>query len=195
VVWGARLSLYLYATRVHGGAPEEGRYRQLREEWGSGFAGRLFWFFQAQGALDVLFAVPLLLVAWDPAAGQSPLAWAALGLWLVAFIGEGLADWQLHRFKADPAHAGQVCRAGLWAYSRHPNYFFELLVWVAFALVATPSPWGWLAWIGPAAMAFFLFRVTGIPATEAQALRSKGDAYRAYQRTTSAFVPWFRRAG
>jgi steroid 5-alpha reductase family enzyme len=83
----------------------------------------------------------------------------------------------------------------LWKYSRHPNYFFEWLVWVSFALLATGSPWGWLGWSAPALMLYFLLRVTGIPATEQQALQSKGELYRAYQRTTpSAFVPWFPRS-
>jgi len=81
----------------------------------------------------------------------------------------------------------------LWNYSRHPNYFFEWLIWVAFALFALGSPYGYLGLVSPLLMLFFLFRVTGIPATEAQALRTKGEDYKQYQQTTSAFVPWFRR--
>ena len=83
---------------------------------------------------------------------------------------------------------------GLWRYSRHPNYFFEWLVWVAYCVFAWPSPWGWATIYCPLLMLFFLFRVTGIPMTEEQALRSRGDDYRDYQRTTSAFVPWFPKA-
>ena len=78
---------------------------------------------------------------------------------------------------------------GLWRYSRHPNYFFEWLVWIAYAMFALASPWGWISLACPAVMLYFLLRVTGIPATEAQALKSRGDDYREYQRTTSAFVP------
>ena len=99
----------------------------------------------------------------------------------------------LAAFKRDPANQGRVCAAGLWRYSRHPNYFFEWLIWVAWALFALASPYGWLAILCPLLMFYFLFRVTGIPATEAQALRSKGEAYRRYQETTSAFVPWFKK--
>jgi steroid 5-alpha reductase family enzyme len=109
---------------------------------------------------------------------------------LVAIAGESLADAQLAAFKRRAAK-GQVCDAGLWRYSRHPNYFFEWLVWVAYFLFALGSPHGWLAFVGPASILFLLLRVTGIPLTEEQSLRSKGDAYRRYQRTTSAFVPWF----
>lgn len=109
-------------------------------------------------------------------------------------MGESVADRQLDRFRRDPANKGRVCRVGLWRVSRHPNYFFEWLLWVAYFTFALASPGGWLTAYCPALMLYFLFRVTGIPTTEAQALRSRGDDYRECQRTTSAFVPWFRRA-
>ena len=83
---------------------------------------------------------------------------------------------------------------GLWRYSRHPNYFFESLVWWGFFLVALGSPWGWITIACPLLMLYFLFKVTGIPLTEEYAVKTKGDAYREYQRTTSAFVPWLRKA-
>jgi steroid 5-alpha reductase family enzyme len=86
-----------------------------------------------------------------------------------------------------------VCQAGLWNYSRHPNYFFEALLWCGFALAALSSPWGWVCLLCPLLMLYFLLRVTGIPLTEEYALKSKGDAYREYQRTTSALVPWFKK--
>ena len=117
--------------------------------------------------------------------------WFGFILWLVALGGETLADRQLAGFKADPSNRGKVCRTGLWRSSRHPNYFFEWLVWVSLFVVALPAPWGWITIFAPALMLFFLLRVTGIPYTEQQSLRSKGDAYRAYQRTTNAFFPWF----
>jgi steroid 5-alpha reductase family enzyme len=100
---------------------------------------------------------------------------------------------QLNAFKANAANRGKTCRAGLWKYSRHPNYFFEWLIWVAFCLFAIDSKYGYLALFPPALMLYFLFRVTGIPATEAQALRTRGEDYRRYQETTSVFVPWFPR--
>ena len=115
----------------------------------------------------------------------------AVILWVVAWLGEAVADAQLAKFKADPASKGRTCRVGLWRYSRHPNYFFEWLTWVAFAWFATSSPNGWIGWISPALILYFLLRVTGIPATEEQALRSRGENYRRYQETTSAFLPWF----
>jgi steroid 5-alpha reductase family enzyme len=88
-----------------------------------------------------------------------------------------------------------VCTRGLWRYSRHPNYFFEWLIWVSYAVFALSAPWGWIGLIAPASILYLLLRVTGIPLTEQQSIRSKGAAYLRYQQTTSAFVPWFPRQG
>ena len=111
----------------------------------------------------------------------------------MAFAGEITADAQLSRFKSNPANRGKLCDVGLWRYSRHPNYFFESVIWLAYALFALSSPWGWVGLASPALILYFLLKVTGIPATEAQALRTKGEAYRRYQETTSVFIPWFPR--
>ena len=89
------------------------------------------------------------------------------------------------------SNKGHTCQVGLWRYSRHPNYFFEWLIWMAFALFALASRGGYWGLISPALILYFVSRVTGIPATEAQAIRSRGEEYRRYQQTTSAFVPWF----
>jgi steroid 5-alpha reductase family enzyme len=193
LIWGGRLALYLLLTRVIG-HPEEGRYVQLRREWRTRVRLKFLGFFQFQALLCVLLSAPFLLASWNSAPGLSILEWAAILLWLGAMSGEILADAQLTAFKSDPANRGKVCRTGLWNYSRHPNYFFEWLIWVAFALLALPAPYGFFGIVSPALILFFVLRVTGIPATEAQALRSKGDEYRQYQRTTSVFVPWFPRS-
>jgi steroid 5-alpha reductase family enzyme len=192
-LWGFRLAIFLLFTRVIG-HPEEGRYVQLRRDWGGNMALKFLVFFQFQALLCMLLSVPFLLAALNPQPRLSVVEYAATALWLIAWIGELVADSQLHGFKSNPANRGTTCRAGLWKYSRHPNYFFEWLIWVAFALFAMGSPYGYLALFAPALMLFFLFRLTGIPATEAQALRSKGEDYRQYQRTTSVFVPWFSRS-
>jgi steroid 5-alpha reductase family enzyme len=191
LIWGSRLAAYLLRTRVIGQA-EEGRYVELRRSWRTHLAAKFFVFFQAQALLDLVLAVPMFLVVRAPGP-VTTLQWAACGLWATALLGELTADHQLDRFKRDPTNRGRVCTVGLWRYSRHPNYFFEWLVWVSYALYASAVPFGWLAWISPALILYFLLRFTGIPATEAQALRSRGDAYRVYQHETSAFVPWFPR--
>jgi steroid 5-alpha reductase family enzyme len=103
-------------------------------------------------------------------------------------VGTIVSDRQLAQWRANPENRGKTARAGLWSWSRHPNYFFEFVNWCGIALVATSAPNGWIGWIVPAGLLFLLFRVTGIPATERQALRSRVD-YAEYQRTTSVFVP------
>ena len=107
----------------------------------------------------------------------------------LAIGGEWLADRQLARFRTDPSSKGRVCRDGLWRYSRHPNYFFEWTHWLAYVLIGWGSPYWWVTLAGLVAMYLFLNFVTGVPFTEQQALRSRGDAYRDYQRTTSRFFP------
>ena len=191
-VWGLRLALYLLFTRVIG-HPEEGRYVQLRKQWRNNIPLKFFFFFEFQAVLCIVLAVPFLLGSQNPAPEFSIFEYAATVLWVVAIAGEIAADLQLNAFKSDAANRGKTCRAGLWKYSRHPNYFFEWLIWVAFCLFAIDSQYGYLALVPPALMLYFLFRVTGIPATEAQALRTRGEDYKRYQETTSAFVPWFPR--
>ena len=191
LLWGLRLAWHIHARSV--GKPEDGRYQQLRREWGDQTQPRMFRFYQLQAFVAAFFALPFLLSARDATPHWRVLEILGAILWVIAWLGESLADRQLEAFKRDPANRGQVCRRGLWNYSRHPNYFFEWLIWCAFALFALPAPGGSLALLCPALILYFLFKVTGIPATEAQALRSKGDAYRDYQRTTPAFFPWWPR--
>ena len=174
---------------------EDGRYQQLRRDWAANFGPKMFRFFQFQALVLVALSVPFLLAAQNTAPALHPLEYAAAGLWLLALLGETLADAQLARFKRAPANRGLVCAIGLWGWSRHPNYFFEWLVWVAFALFALTAPSGWIALYAPALMLFFLLKVTGVGYTEGQLLRSKGEAYRAYQARTSAFIPWPPRRG
>ena len=186
-LWAVRLTAHLW-TRVRGEA-EDGRYRNLRAHW-NGSQFKFFLFFQLQALLILLFSLPFLAVARNP---HGFGAWMLIGImiWLVSVIGEAIADSQLARFRDDRANQGRTCREGLWRYSRHPNYFFEWLHWFAYVCLALGSPVAYLAWAGPAVMYVFLRWISGIPYTETQALRSRGDDYRAYQRSTSMIIPWF----
>jgi steroid 5-alpha reductase family enzyme len=130
-------------------------------------------------------------VARNPVAGVTPWLVGGVAVWLLSVVGEGIADRQLARFRENPANKGKTCRDGLWRYSRHPNYFFEWLHWFAYVLLAVGSPWFWLSAAGPVVMYLFLRYVSGIPYTEAQALRSRGEDYRRYQQTTPMLFPWF----
>jgi steroid 5-alpha reductase family enzyme len=187
--WAFRLALYLLVNRAVG-KPEDGRYRTLREKWGDRAQPYFFVLFQVQALLDVLLALPFAAVAFNPTS-LGLCDYAGAGIILLSALGETLADAQLAAFRRDPANRGHTCRRGLWRVSRHPNYFFEWLHWFAYPLMAVGSPYWGLTLVGPAVMSFFLFKVSGIPATEAQALATRGEDYRAYQRTTSAFFPWF----
>ncbi len=193
ILWSARLGTHL-AIRVIGHHPvEDGRYQQLRKDWQANFRAKMAGFFQMQAVSVVLLGAAFLVACLNPAPVLHPLEIAGAVLWLIAISGEALADAQLAAFKRHTANKGQVCDVGLWRYSRHPNYFFEWLIWVAFFVFALGSPWGWVAIIGPASILYLLLRVTGIPMTEEQSIRSRGDAYRRYQQTTSAFIPWLPR--
>lgn len=187
-VWSLRLASHLW-RRVR--QAEDGRYRALRERW-HGHQGKFFGLFMFQAGLVMLFSLPFLAVGASPAQGL-PIA-LGLAVWLAALTGEGVADRQLDRFRDDPAHRGQTCRDGLWSYSRHPNYFFEWCHWFGYVALAWGSPLAWLSWLGPVLMYVFLRWISGIPFTEQQALRTRGDDYREYQRRTSAFFPWFPKS-
>jgi steroid 5-alpha reductase family enzyme len=184
-VWAVRLGLYLLRDRVLGEPIEDGRYRALRERWGPRAPRNFLWLYLGQALIAALFLLPLAAAM----RGGALDGWAVGGIavWLLGVGGEAIADRQLARFRADPANRGAVCTAGLWRYSRHPNYFFEWVHWWTYVLIGHATL---LTLVGPAVMLLFLYRVTGIPYTERQAVRSRGDAYRAYQQSTSPFVPW-----
>ena len=188
--WGFRLGLYILFARVIGHA-EDARYTALKNMWKEKANFNLFFFFQLQGFLIAVFSLPFLFSSLSQMPRISFIEWMGVGLWGMGILGERTADQELHTFKRNPASKGKTCRVGLWKYSRHPNYFFEWLTWCGFALFALASPLGWIAIVCPVLILHFLLKVTGIPATEAQALKTKGDDYREYQRTTSAFIPWF----
>jgi len=184
-VWAFRLAWYLLTDRVLKHTDEDGRYKAMRAELGPRAPLVFFLFYQGQAAVAVLFSLPMLAAMQGPSLG--PFAVLGIVVWIGAVTGESIADAQLARFRADPANKGLACRDGLWWYSRHPNYFFEWVHWWAYVLIGEGAA---LTWLGPVMMLVFLFRITGIPHTERQALRSRGDAYRHYQETTSVFFPW-----
>ena len=193
MVWSVRLGTYLLIRIRRHHPHEDVRYTVLREKWKDSLARSFFGFFQAQALLIVILSVPVLLACLNPAPQLSLMEIIGVSVWLIGIVGEAVSDMQMNAFKQNPANKGAVCQVGLWRYSRHPNYFFESVVWFGFWLFACGSPWGWVTVYAPLLILYFLLRVTGIPLTEECAVKSKGDAYREYQRTTSAFVPWKRR--
>ena len=187
LVWGLRLGTYLW-RRNHGHA-EDGRYAQLRREWGERQQSRMWIFFQVQVVFSMLIALGLYVASQRTEPLSPVMVLLAVLIWMVSVLGEAMADAQLATFKKNPQHKGRVCRQGLWRYSRHPNYFFECLHWAAYVPLAWGEPWFALALVPPAVMALLLMKMSGIPATEAQAARTRPE-YAEYIRTTSALIPW-----
>lgn len=187
-IWYVRLAWHLW--RRVGQEAEDGRYAHMRRAMGRYAGSGFVVFFQLQALFAVGFSLPVYWLAFHYTGSAGWPQLLALILVIAAQIGVWIADYQLQQFRQDPANQGEVCERGLWYYSRHPNYFFEWLHWFAYPLMAwgTPgAPWLLLA---PLTMYVFICHLTGIPYTEQQALRSRGNAYRRYQQTTSAFIPW-----
>ncbi|MEX2606010.1 MAG: DUF1295 domain-containing protein [Kiritimatiellia bacterium] len=191
--WAARLASHILIDRLLGDKPEDARYRNLRAHWGARANQKFLWFFLAQALLVGLFMIPALAVAQK--SGPFPDVFDAMGLLIAisAIALESLADRQLAGFRADPGTSGQVCTRGLWRYSRHPNYFFEWVHWFGYVAMGVGGSLWILTLSGPFFMFLFLRFLTGVPHAERQSLRSRGDAYRAYQQTTSVFFPWIPR--
>jgi steroid 5-alpha reductase family enzyme len=191
--WSVRLGLHIGA-RTRNGA-EDPRYATLIEEWGAAAPVRLFVFLQAQAFAALVLVVAVYLAAANPAPFPHPLDVAAVGIAVVALVGEAVADAQIGRFRRTPAAKTAVCETGLWRYSRHPNYFFEWLGWCAWPLFAlsTGNVWSALSLLAPALMYWLLVHVSGIPPLEAHMLKSRGETFRALQSRVNAFFPGPRR--
>lgn len=186
-IWFGRLGLHI--LRRVASESEDGRYKAMRQWLGDHASIGFFVFFQLQAGFIILLSLPFLAVANTPEP-SALMVGAGLSVALIAFVGEASADRQLQRFKQDPANKGRTCRQGWWRYSRHPNYFFEWLHWFAYPLMGFGGPYAYWLWLAPVVMLLFLLFFTGIPFTEQQALRSRGESYKVYQRQTSMFFPW-----
>jgi steroid 5-alpha reductase family enzyme len=188
-LWGLRLGTHIF-LRKRGEQGEDPRYRQWRESWAKSFVWRSFLqIFMLQGAVIYLVGLPLLLVIDQPGGSLGVLDLLGGLIWLTGFLFEAVGDWQLLRFKRDPANRGKIMQQGLWRYTRHPNYFGEAILWWGVFLVACATPWGLLALVSPLLINFLLLKVSGIPMLEAR-YAGRRD-FEAYRQRTNAFFPWF----
>jgi steroid 5-alpha reductase family enzyme len=189
--WCLRLGAHI-AGRTRSSS-DDPRYSNLIMQWGSAAPRRMFWFLQSQAAVGIVLALSIVIAAHNPNPNLRIQDLIGLVILLVAIAGEAVADQQLRTFKSDPANRKGVCDVGLWRWSRHPNYFFEWSSWLAYPIIAIDftgqNPFGWLALAAPACMYWVLVHVSGIPPLEDHMLRSRGEAFRAYQKRTSAFFP------
>jgi steroid 5-alpha reductase family enzyme len=189
LAWSARLGVYL-APRV-ASHPEDPRYARFREAWGRQYPLRMLWVTLPQAPTTALLAISVVLAADAPGEGVGLRHVVAVLLFATAILGEGAADNQMRAFRANPANKGQVIDRGLWAWSRHPNYFFQWLGWVAYPIIALDParPVTWLSLTAPAVMYGLLRYVSGVPPLEEAMLKSRGDLFRTYQRRVSVFFP------
>ncbi len=190
-LWSLRLGTHILRRTLSG--KDDPRYAELVRAWGGKARRRLFIFLQIQAVAGLLLVLAMLVAARNPLPFGRPGDGLGGALLALSILGAGVADRQLARFRADPANRGKVCDAGLWGLSRHPNYFFEWLGWLAYAVIAIDPggvyPLGYAALLGPGLMYVLLVHASGIPPTEAHMLRSRGEAFRAYQRRVNAFWP------
>lgn len=187
LAWALRLGLHI-AQRTSGIA-EDPRYARLKRDWGSDASRQLARLLQMQALASIPLGLGLILAAHNP---TPSLGWgdiAGIAIFVTGLVGGALADSQLRAFAR--SGRGGVCDRGLWRWSRHPNYFFECVLWCAYPVLALAVgyPWGWLAVLAPACITALLTRISGIPPLEEHMLAKHGDAYRAYQSRTSALIP------
>lgn len=190
-LWTGRLLWHLitrYQPRT-----EDLRFQEIEVMLGKEMAGLKYLLLCLfQGLMAIILTLPFIIISLN---STSQWHWAeivAICLWAIALVCESLADQQLDLFRRDPVNVNQVCQVGFWGHSRHPNFFFEWLTWVAFFLFAMPAEGGALAIMSPI-IVFIIFQKMTIPLSESQSLKTKGDLYRNYQKTTSSFFPWFRK--
>jgi len=186
-IWGLRLSTYL--TWRNWGHGEDRRYAEMRRRSGGSFAmSSLVKVFSLQAILLWIIALPVQ-VGISQVSTWSTHNFLGIAIWTVGFAFEAIGDWQLARFKADPANTKKVMDHGLWRYTRHPNYFGECVLWWGLYLVAFDADTWWWTIIGPALLSFLLLRVSGVTLLE-KTLSSSLYGYEDYVRETSAFIPW-----
>lgn len=188
-IWGLRLTIYLGWRNM--GKGEDYRYRDFRKRYG---VERYWWFsyfqvFLLQGALIMIVSLPLLGVQSSNSSTLNFLDYIAIIVWLIGFIFEAVGDFQLAYFKSNPKNEGKVLNTGLWKYTRHPNYFGDAMVWLAYALfcIATGSYW---QIIGSAIMIFLIVKVSGVALLE-ETIKDRKPEYRDYIKKTNSFLPWF----
>ena len=186
-LWGLRLGGYLAKRNI--GHGEDFRYVLMRRKYGSKFPIiSLFTVFGLQGVIMWTVSLPVQFASADDSPGVGPIAVMGIIVWLIGLAFETVGDWQLARFKADPANQGKVMDQGLWRLTRHPNYFGDAVMWWGVGIVAAETGSGVIGFIGPAVMTWFLMRVSGVPMLE-KALHKRREGYAEYVARTSAFFP------
>lgn len=188
-IWGLRLSWHIARRNLR--KPEDSRYAAWRATWKHFYVRSYVQIFLLQGVFLYLILLPVLFIhASAPVSLQPPDALGAV-LWLIGFFFESVGDRQLKDFLNNPANTGKIMDQGLWAYSRHPNYFGEVVQWWGIFLCAISVPYGFFTIIGPLLITFLILFVSGVPMLEKK-YAGRAD-FEVYKKRTSMFVPWFQR--
>ncbi len=188
-VWALRLAAYLAQRNL--GHGEDIRYQRMREAQGSDAAmarwslPRVFWL---QGVIAWFISLPVQLGQFGGNGALGLVAWAGVAVFIIGLAFEAVGDWQLKQFKADPANKGKLMTKGLWALTRHPNYFGDAAVWTGLTLIALEGPLGFWAIASPFVMALFLVKISGKALTE-RLMAKKYPEYADYQARVSGFFP------
>ncbi len=187
-IWGLRLAWHIHAR--HRGKPEDFRYMAWRREWGKWFYARSYaQVYILQGALLFIVALPVLMINRSPGSTFGFLDVIGVCVWLLGFVFESVGDAELARFKRDPQNRGKILQGGLWRYTRHPNYFGEVVLWWGTWLLAVSAPGGWFGIVGPLTITVLILKVSGIPMLEKK-MAGHSD-FVEYKKRTSMFLPRF----
>ncbi len=185
-IWGLRLAWHIH-TRNKGKA-EDYRYLVWREEWGKWFYTRsYFQVYLLQGTFLFLIVLPVLFINKNAGGDIGLLDFLGVAAWLFGFYFEAVGDAQLSRFIKNPSNKGNLMQSGLWAYTRHPNYFGEVTQWWGLWLIALSVPNGWVGIIGPITITFLILEVSGIPMLEKSV--AENPAFESYKKRVSIFFP------
>jgi steroid 5-alpha reductase family enzyme len=189
-VWGIRLSVHIFFRNLF--KPEDYRYQEFRKNYGE---KRYWWFsffqvFLLQGVLLWLISAPLLAInSYSAEKTNIPIAILGVLVWFIGFTFEAGGDWQLSRFKANPANRGKLLTTGFWKYTRHPNYFGDAAVWWGFALLSI-STGCYLPVLSAVLMTWLILKVSGVAMLE-RTMKVTKPGFEDYVKRTNAFIPWF----
>ncbi len=187
-IWSVRLATHIYLRNRN--KPEDYRYQAWRLKWGKWFLIRSYLqVFLLQGFLLLVISAPIIAIGLDRGGSLSVLDFVGIAVWVIGFIFESVGDAQLAKFLKNPDNKGKLMQSGLWAYTRHPNYFGEATMWWGVWIVALGLPYGAISIVGPILITFLLLKVSGVPMLEAK--MANHPDFGEYKQRVSVFVPWF----
>lgn len=184
-LWGIRLSLHILLRNLN--KPEDFRYRNWRDSWKHFYLRSFLQVFILQGLFLYIISLSVIFIQQDHTRHLSLIDWVGTTVWVVGFLMESVGDYQLKAFKKKPEHAGRIITTGLWKYSRHPNYFGEVVQWWGIFLIALPLSGGWMSLVSPLTITYLIRYVSGVPMLERK--YAGNPEFEHYKKRTSIFFP------